>query len=119
MIKLDREKVYDFICSMDSNGRMFSTDDGFVFFLRLDAGWLEKVKQNSSLLLNAVAMQALLRCKGDNIHFIGIYGNENNKGFVSIRKGFREFIAKEKPISVSWFNKNMTRFVYHKFNYAI
>ena len=114
MIELNQKKVYDFICLMDSTGRMFSTAEGFVFFLRLDAGWLEKIRQKPSLLLNTVLMQTLLRKEGKNIHFIGIYGNENNKGFVSIRKGFREFVAKEKPISVSWFNKDMNKFNYRR-----
>ena len=114
MIKLDREKVYDFICAMDDAGKMYSNDDGFGFFIKLDAGWLEKVKQNPKLLLNPIAMQLLLRKNGENIHLIGIFGNEGNKGFVSIRRGLRELIAKEKPASISWFNKKLNKFNYRR-----
>lgn len=107
-------KTYNFISSMDDAGRMYSNDDGFVFFIKLNAEWLEIIRKTPRLLVNPQTMTPLLEHNGRNIHFIGLYGNENNKGFLSIRKGMREFIAKEKPISVSWFSKDMSKFNYRR-----
>ena len=111
---IDAQQTYDFICRMDEGKRMFSNTDGFGFFIRVDEGWLEKIKQNPKLLLNPIAMKLLLMKNGENIHLIGVFGNKGNKGFTSIRRGLRELIAKEKPKSVSWFNKELTKFNYRR-----
>lgn len=107
---ISQEQVYNFICLMDDTGRMYSCEDGFGFFIKLNAEWLERIKQNPLLLIDPNVMKDLLTQEGRNIHFIGIYG----KRLSSIRQGIRSIIKKENPNSISWFNKDMSKFVYRR-----
>jgi len=107
---IDAEQVYNFVTIMDENHRSYSCNDGFCFFLRLDNVALSKIKENPKLLTDPDTIKGLLFCAGDNIHFIGVYGRK----FRVIRQAIREVIAKEKPTSISWYNQDMSKFIYRR-----
>jgi len=106
----NQEQVYNFISLMDDTDRMYSCNDGFGFFIKLKAEQLEQIKHNPALLTNPEIMKDLLFQEGKNIHFIGVYG----KRLSSIRQGIREVINKENPNSISWFSKDMSKFIYRR-----
>jgi len=112
---INQEQVYNFISLMDDTGRMYSCDDGFGFFVKLNDEWLEKIKYNPLLPANPEVMKILLTQEGKNIHFIGVYGNDViRRGLLSMRQGIKEIIRKENPKSISWFNKNMNNFIFRR-----
>jgi hypothetical protein len=113
---IDQEQVYNFISLMDDTGRMYSCDDGFGFFIKLNDEWLEKIRHNPLLLTNPETMKVLLTQEGKNIHFFGVYSKHNgiHKEFSACKQGIKEIIKKENPDSISWFNKDMSRFIYRR-----
>jgi len=102
--------VYNFVSAMDEGNKMYSNPDGFCFFLRLDKKTLDKVRTNRQLLTNPKLIADLMKQEGKNIHFISAYG----KGVQVIRKAIKYIIANESPDSVSWYNKNMSRFIFRR-----
>ena len=107
---ISEEQVYNFVSEMDEGRRLYSNPSGFCFFLKLDDKALDRVRTNPRLLTNPLLIKDLLFQSGDNIHFIGAYG----KGFQVIRYAIRDVAIKEKAKSVSWCNKDMTKFIYRR-----
>ncbi len=108
MIK--KSMIDNFVSLMRYSGRTYSCPDGFAFYLKLRDKQIKEIKKNPELLTRQDSMKLFLKQDGDNIHFIGIYG----KKIISIRQGLKEIIKKEKPRSVSWYNKDMTKFIFRR-----
>ena len=107
---------------MEKKDRLYSCEQGFGFYLKLDSYWLERIWENKSLLTKPEEMKILLNQNGDHIHVIGVYAQNNESNlkrhspeimktdFKAMRKAMRDIIVREKPISISWYNPEMTKF---------
>ncbi len=94
-------------------GCIYHNSDGGVFFLRLESDTLELIRLNPDLLKDKDILTKLLKEKGDNFHIVRIFSdNTDTNHYVRIRKGFKEFVAKYNPKSISWFNQDMSKFCY-------
>jgi len=81
--------------------------------LKLTDETLKVIRLNPQMLKDMKALQGLLQENGDNFHIVRIQKNEGIiKVSTAIRKGFKEFVFKYKPKSISWFNQDMSRFIY-------
>ena len=79
---------------------------GQAFFLRVDDKTLQEIKNNPQMLTAIEAYKDLFFMRGSNIHIIGLYLNRK----YSILQGMKKLILQEHPKSISWWNKNMTKF---------
>jgi hypothetical protein len=112
---ITEEMVYNFISLMDDTGRMYSCEDGFGFYLKLTPEWLEQIRSNPRLLTDPKIMEKLLLQDGKHIHFIGAYISANCfDGLKAMIKGIREVVKKYHPESISWHNKDLTKFIFRR-----
>jgi len=108
---MTEEQVLHFISYMEDTGRSYENKDGFCFYIKISAEQLAKIRQNPEILIDIEVMKDLLIQDGYNIHIIGAYG----KGKSIIRKAIKEIAKIENAESVSWFNKDMTKFINRRF----
>jgi len=100
-----KEAVYHFIDLMRKNGRLVEAKEGLCFYVKVTDWEIYKIKQNKDYLLHNIGM--LLSSNGNNLHIFGLVLDSH----VNIRWYLKDLITKENPKSVSWWNKDMSRFI--------
>ena len=105
-----REAVINFIDVMRRRNLVIEEEGGALFFVRVNDKTLTEIKNNSFLLRGPAYMERLILSEGDNIHIIGLFLNRKFDMF----QGVRMIIDREKPKSISWWNKNTTKFIYRR-----
>ena len=95
-----------------SLGRGHETEDGKIFFIKVDRQVLEMIRVNPRLLLDVNIVKGLLQSDGENIHILRAQKNESIKNaYQMIRRAVRVLIKTYNPRSISWFNQSMSKFV--------
>ena len=98
------------------DGHYIYQGDGFAFYFKCSDEVLKMLKEDKSILCSPGEMGKLLAGDGENIHFIGIYSTTpHNTGYMSIARGLNKLIKKEKPKSISWYDKQMKKFIIRRF----
>ena len=95
---------------MTSHGLCYQKGKEFAIFLRLNNKTLEKVRADKNLLLDYTRLRKLYKQEGPNIHFILAYGT----GVKRIYEALKDIKSKFNPKSVSWYSKDMKRFIYRR-----
>lgn len=109
--ELPYEAVEALVDKMLANGHYIYQGNGFAFYIKCSDAALDNLKKDKSILYNTEKVRELLDGDGPNVHFIGLYGDRQGNGYISILRGLKELVKKERPSSISWFDKEMKRFI--------
>ncbi len=112
---LSKDQILLFCTVMERLHRLISNQYGVAFYVKVSDSILEQIRKNPDLPKDPKYMQHLITSSGDNVFIFGLYTTKQNEGrFQSIRTGLTEIIEREKPKSVSWFNRRMTKLFYRR-----
>lgn len=100
---LDKHKDR-FICIYE-NGKI----KGFSIYLKLTDETLYKVLCRDFQFKDFKSIDNALREDGENIHFVRLISDRIS----IIRKGIKRVIEKEKPETISWFNKDIDKLFFY------
>ena len=85
---------------------------GFAFYVKCDDELLAKIQAHKEYLIYPDLAQKLIGASGKHVHFIGVYSTTpESDGFQSILKGMDHIVAKENPESISWYDRNLAKFI--------
>ncbi len=107
-----RDDIETFVSKLLELGNIVVAPEGFAIYVMVSDRMLELIRNNPKRLKEPDFVWYLLHMKGDNVHFIGIYGPMVGGRVAIILRGMQDVVAKRKPKSVSWFNQDMTHFHY-------
>lgn len=112
---LSKDQILLFCKVMTQLRKIISNENGVAFYVKVSDSILEQIRKNPDLPKDPKYMQHLITSSGDNVFIFGLYTTKQNEGrFQSIRVGLTEIIEREKPKSVSWFNRRMTKLFYRR-----
>lgn len=94
-------------------------EHGFAFYVKCDDAMLKAIQEHKEYLMYPDLAAKLLAGKGQHVHFIGIYSTlPDSDGYEAILKGMAKLIDKEKPASISWYNRTMQKFIIRRLSWA-
>ena len=106
------ENIESLVDRMIHDNHYIMEKQGFAFYIKCSDETLETIIRNKEYLTNPVLAQKLLSGIGSHVHFFGVYStNSDSDAFKGIVKGMASVIAKEHPVSVSWYNRTLDRFI--------
>lgn len=83
---------------------------GVGLYAKIKDDTLWKIKNGFLDISEPVILNQILSENGNNVHFIGVTANS----YRTLSKGLKEVISREHPKTVSWFSKDMKRFIERK-----
>uniref|UniRef100_A0A6M3K4Q8 Uncharacterized protein n=1 Tax=viral metagenome TaxID=1070528 RepID=A0A6M3K4Q8_9ZZZZ len=97
---------------MLTNKRYVEGKDGFAYYIKCDDATLDRIRRNKKYITDPEFMKKLLASDGDNVHFIGVWSNTpNSDGYKNIVEGMKKLVETEKPSTVSWYNRDLKKFI--------
>ena len=105
--------ITTFVTKMIESDKVIFQREGFAFYVKCSDEMIDKIHANPGFILNTENLIEVFRSQGDNVHFFGIVST--NHSIQPILDGLKALIAKEDPKTVSWWNKDMSRFIQRRF----
>ena len=110
--RLPLEAIENLVDRMITTNQFVMEEHGFAFYVRCSDELLAKIEANKEYLIYPDLAQRLLSGSGEHVHFIGIYSTKpNSNGYHSILRGLENVAKKEKPRSISWYDRFFQKFI--------
>ena len=114
--KHGREGATVFVNRMVRDNKVIIEEEAFAFYVKVDDKTLDDIAKDPGYITKPINILRMLESKGDNVHFFGIISIKTNGIAIrSILRGIKDTIEKEHPKTISWWNKDMNKFITRRF----